>query len=404
MGQGRAADRLEVSDPSVQVTLHELKTTDNARIAGILHSPGGRRGTVVSIMHPRQDVSHHPLVGQLLARGLSVWTQGPRSVNNDLALVHEQTLLDVAAGQAFLVNQGYDALITLGHSGGGTLYAYYQEQARLAPADRRSFAPSGLPVDLGGADMPMPHASIFLAPHPGQGALLQRLIDPSVTDERDPLSVEPELDAFDPANGFIPAPGPSHYSEDFVARYRSAQLARVQRLDAFAESCLHRQGEARRGQATRAAQRSADADHVMTIYRTDADLRSVDLSIDPNERPYGSLFGQRPDRGNYRLAGFARVTTPAAWLSTWSGTQSHANFLRNAAAVASPTLLIELTGDQACFPADARAMYAAIGATDKTHVRAPGLHFGQALRPGAPTGIELAAQHIGRWVAERFDA
>ena len=45
-------------------------------------------------MHPRQDVTHHVLVPELLARGYAVWTQGTRSVNNDLALVHEQALLD----------------------------------------------------------------------------------------------------------------------------------------------------------------------------------------------------------------------------------------------------------------------------------------------------------------------
>jgi hypothetical protein len=46
-------------------------------------------------------------------------------------------------------------------------------------------------------------------------------------------------------------------------------------------------------------------------HRTDADLRSVDLSIDPNDRPYGSLVGHRPDLTNYGLLGFGRLSTPA---------------------------------------------------------------------------------------------
>ena len=41
-------------------------------------------------MHPRQDVTHHVLVPELLMRGFAVWTQGSRSVGNDLSLVHEQ--------------------------------------------------------------------------------------------------------------------------------------------------------------------------------------------------------------------------------------------------------------------------------------------------------------------------
>ena len=79
--------------------------------------------TVVSLMHPRQDLTHHPLVPILLHAGTAVWTQHTRSVNNDLSLVHEQALLDAAAGLAFLRERGFAAVVTLGHSGGGSLYA-----------------------------------------------------------------------------------------------------------------------------------------------------------------------------------------------------------------------------------------------------------------------------------------
>jgi hypothetical protein len=42
--------------------------------------PGAQ--TVVCLMHPRQDVTHHPLVPLLLQAGVAVWTQHPRSVNS----------------------------------------------------------------------------------------------------------------------------------------------------------------------------------------------------------------------------------------------------------------------------------------------------------------------------------
>lgn len=393
-----------MSTADVRVSTHELKTLDGARIAGILRTVGDGRGPVVSVMHPRQDVTHHPLIPSLLAMGVSVWTQGSRSVNNDIALVHEQTLLDVAAGQVFLQQQDFGLSITLGHSGGATLYAYYQEQARTPPEERHTASPSGLPVDLAGATMPVPDLSIFLAPHPGQGVLLERLIDPSVIDESDPLSVDPSLDPFDPANGFREPPEQARYSPDFVGRYRAGQRARVRRIDAIALGHVDAQRAAassERGSSDSRSRRTSDAVPVMPIYRTDADLRSVDLSIDPNDRLYGSLFGRRPHRGNYQLPGFARVTTPAAWLSTWSANHSRANFVRNVASVVTPTLLIELTGDQACFPADASAMHAALAAADKTHVRVAGQHFGQPITRGAPTGIELAAEQIGKWLADR---
>jgi hypothetical protein len=153
-----------------------------------------------------------------------------------------------------------------------------------------------------------------------------------------------------------------------------------------------------------ADRRQAIAPRVMTVFRTDADLRHVDLSLDPNDRPYGSLMGKRPDLTNYGLVGFGRLSTPEAWLSTWSANHSNASFLRCAPAVTVPTLLVELTGDQACFPADAAAMAAALGAADKQRASVRGTHFGGAIAPGDPPGIRLAAAEIGAWLSERFPA
>ncbi len=85
--------------------MHELTTADGAKISGVLRVVPGAR-TVVALMHPRQDLAHHVLVPELLARGFAVWTQGTRSVNNDISLVHEQALLDAAAGQVFLRERG----------------------------------------------------------------------------------------------------------------------------------------------------------------------------------------------------------------------------------------------------------------------------------------------------------
>ncbi|MFB9923169.1 hypothetical protein ACFORO_05875 [Amycolatopsis halotolerans] len=64
----------------------------------------------------------------------------------------------------------------------------------------------------------------------------------------------------------------------------------------------------------------------------------------------------------------------------------------------TPSLFVELAGDAACFPADAKAMVAALGTHDVDHPRVAGTHFGGPLRPGAG----LAAAEIGEWLAERF--
>ncbi|MBB3035920.1 hypothetical protein [Hoyosella altamirensis] len=405
LGAGRYIENAAIPTGTI-TSVHELETVDGAKVNGVLRTRTDTR-TVVSLMHPRQDLTHHVLVPELLARGFSVWTQGTRSTNNDLTLIHEQALLDVAAGQVFLRDHGFDHRVTLGHSGGATLFAFYHEQAGLAPEARLQSAPSGRSVDLSSADMPVPDAAVFMAPHPGQGALLRRLIDPSVADEADPLSVVSELDPFSPANGFAPPGESSTYTTDFIARYRTAQAERIARIDAEAKARVALADEARtrfKASSDSADRRASLAPRVLTVYRTDADLRFVDLSLDPNERPYGSLFGRRPDLTNYGLVGFARLVTPEAWMSTWSANTTNADFMRCAPGVEAPTLFVELTGDAACFPSDANSMVAALGANDVEHRRVAGTHFGGPIRPSAPTGASLAAAEIGGWLDERFPA
>jgi hypothetical protein len=390
---------------SAATSLHELTTADGATVRGVLATVPGAT-TVVSLMHPRQDLTHHPLVPLLLHAGAAVWTQHARSVNNDLTLVHEQALLDAAAGLVFLRERGFGSIITLGHSGGGTLYAFYIEQAGLAPASRIAATPGGRPAKLADAEMPQADGAIFLAPHPGQGRLLLACIDPSVADEQDPMSVVPELDPFSPANGFAEPPASSAYTKDFLARYRAAQHARVARIDATARQHLARTGEARAAFGSSGNpldRRRSLAPQIIAVFRTDADPRTVDLSLDPSERPYGSLFGKRPDLINYGLTGFGRLATPEAWLSTWSGLSSNADFVRCASSVTVPTLFIELTGDQAAFPADSRRMIDALGAKDLTTATVRGLHFGGPIAHGEPTGNELAATEIINWLSKRHE-
>lgn len=393
----------EEAPAETTVTAHELTTADGATVAGLLRTVPDATA-VAFLMHPRNDFSHHVLVPEFLRRGVAVWTQGSRTMGNDLTLLHEQALLDMAAGHVFLRDRGFGTVISVGHSGGGALAAFYAEQAGLPAGKRLKATPGGKPVPLADAEMPLADLMVLMAPHPGQGELLLRLIDPSVADESDPRSVDPALDPYSEANGFAPAPQPSSYSEEFLERYRAAQRARVERIDAVARERVARAREAQlQYKRTRdpADRRDALATELITVYRTDADPRCVDPAIDPNDRPYGSLFGSRPDLTDYGVVGFGRLTTPEAWLSTWSGLSSNAGFLRCAPAIGVPTLFIEITGDQACFPADARAMVEAIGTDDVEHVRVRGRHFGAALAEGEPTAAASAGAEIGRWLAQR---
>jgi len=390
----------------VTTKVMSVKTADDAAASGILHTVEGAT-TVVTLMHPRQDLSRQYLVPILLEAGFAVWTQGSRTVGNDLTLIHEEAVLDAAAGFARLRDWGFERVVACGPSGGAALYAFYTQQASLAPECRIRVTPGGKPIPLDKAPIPVPDGVIFLAPHPGQGELLLGCIDGAVADENDPLSTVPELDMFNPANGFREPPESSAYSADFLARYRESQRARVARIDAHARHLIaERVGAKKRFASSNRTEdrRASIMSKVIPVYRTDADPRTVDLSLDPSDRPYGSIHGRRPDLVNFGVTGFGRLTTADAWLSTWSGLSSNAGFVRCAPRVRIPSLLIEYTGDQATFPSVARDMFAAIGAADKTHKRIAGTHFGGSPTADGPPGGALAGEAIVGWLRERFGA
>ena len=388
----------------VTTTVTTVKTDDDASAPGILYEVEGAT-TVVTLMHPRQDLARHHLIPILLEAGFAVWTQGSRTVNNDLTLVHEEAVLDAAAGFAHLRDRGFEHVIACGPSGGAALYAFYVQQASRPPSDRLRMTPGGKPIGLDQATIPVPDAVVFLAPHPGQGELLLGCIDGAVADEGDPLSTVAELDIFAEVNGFREPPTSAEYTPAFLDIYREAQRARVARIDARARYLIAERMDAKERfkSSKRAVDRRASViSKVITVYRTDADPRTLDLSIDPSDRPYGSIHGRRPDLINFGITGFGRLTTADAWLSTWSGLSSNAGFVTCAPEVTIPTLFIEYTGDQATFPSVALEMFNAIGAADKTHERIIGTHFGGSPNPDGPPGGALSGETIVNWLRKRF--
>lgn len=387
------------------VSVHSLITSDGAQVIGFLYRRGGER-SVVSIMHPRELVPTHYLVPDVLAAGCACWVQGSRSPGNDLRLEHELALLDAAAGQVFLRDEcGFSTSVLLGNSGGAALFAFYMQQAALGSEQRIKTTPGGRPANLAAASMPQADGLVLVSPHPGPGKLVLASLDPSVTDETDALATDETLSPFAAANGYVRPPAATRYSPDFIARYRAAQLQRAQRIDAQARQSIAQRQEARRAAKAGAGMRSqmlAAYTPIFHVWRTDADPRCIDLSLDPSDRLPGSLWGSDLFASNFGSIGFARSCTAESWLSTWSGISSNASFDRCGADIVQPTLMIEYTGDSAVFPADADAIFASIASSDKERHRVRGNHHGRALAPGEPLGQILCGSILQDWLRKHF--
>lgn len=226
-----------------------------------------------------------------------------------------------------------------------------------------------------------------------------------MTDEEDPFSVDETPDPFRAENGFVEAPASSRYSADFIQRVRAAQLARVERIDQRAKALLRARAMLRKqvkemGEqpVPPALRRQVAHTPIFSVWRTDADLRCWDVSIDPSDRTVGTLWGQHPFTSNMRSVAFARLVTPESWLSTWSGISSNASFEKFGHGLTLPTLMLEYTGDQAAFPSDMDRIYQSIASVDKSRHKVRGNHHGLALVPGETSGQVVAGRLVQEWL------
>ncbi|MEI7752970.1 MAG: alpha/beta hydrolase [Actinomycetota bacterium] len=372
--------------PNVDVQRESIRlvSPDGSLVRGVLWTPpvGTPWKTAVILSHPRGDFSVHYACPLLAAAGYAVLGFGTRYMNNDTDCLHESCIIDVQTAHDEMKRRGAEAVVLLGNSGGGSLMAMAQAQ-------------------LGIGD-----GWIGMAAHPGEGVFMLQVIDPSVADETDPFSTIPELDMYNPDNGWQPWPGRCEYDPEWLTRYRAAQVARVARIDAIAKASIAEAEAAGRQLRTidkgdaavwREQRRRAVFTKYLTIYRTLADPAYLDVSIDPDDRPVGSLFAfPDPLDANYGRGGLARTMTARGWLSTWSGLSSHAKLADTMPHVKVPTILVHPTADTEIRLWQAKEIVDNSGAADKTYVELKGApHYLEGHRPEA-LGI------VAEWLGKRF--
>ena len=377
---------LPEDDPGVEIPRESIRlvSPDGALVRGVLWTPPSGRPwkTAVILSHPRGDFSVHYACPLLAAAGYAVLGFGTRYQNNDADCLHESCIVDVKTVHDEMRRRGAEAVVLLGNSGGGSLMA------------------------MANAELGIGDGWVGMAAHPGEGVFMLQVIDPSVADEADPFSRVPGLDMYDPDNGWRPWPQPCTYDKEWLATYRAAQVARVARIDAIAKHALADAEDARgrlaatdRGDLARWRDLRARTVFMkyLTIYRTLADPAYLDLSIDPDDRPLGSLFAfPDPLDANYGRGGLARTMTARGWLSTWSGLSSHAKLADTMPKVTVPTLLVHPTADTEIRVWQAEEIVRNAGAADVTYIEMKGApHYLEGHRPEA-------LGHVAEWMAKRF--
>jgi pimeloyl-ACP methyl ester carboxylesterase len=216
-----------------------------ASIDAVLYSPpGNKRRTALVYTHPFASGNlSGPFCQSLAERGFAVLCFNNRYTNNQqLNTIWEPIALDMAAAIKELRDRRYQRIVLIGYSAGGPTMGYYQNLAENGNAIFRDGATlsgfKGFFTETG-AERRVPRADgiLLVNPSTGVGASGILRLDGAVIDEETGAR-DAALDMYNPANGYNPADGSAKYTAEFLAVYRAAQCARMNRLIDAAQARL----------------------------------------------------------------------------------------------------------------------------------------------------------------------
>lgn len=341
------------------------------RIYGAYMEPAGKKRVAAIVMHPTSNFMGHYLIAPLAERGVSCLGLNSRYPNNDSQLLMERVIQDMGAGVKFLRAQGYEKVLLIGNSGGAAISAFYQAQAEKLTA---THFPDGRTTHFDATDFPPVDGIALCGAHEGRSRLFVKWIDPSVTDEHDAFAADPHLDLYNRQNG-------PPFSPEFLRRFYAAQKARRDTIENWVLARLK----------ALEADASGPQDQAFVIYRTHAEPRCLDLSLDANDRVPGSIWGDARAI-NYAANAFGRYTSLRAFLSQWSSL-SRADGPDNLARTSVPVLLFTYTADASTFPSTRELWLAAA----KGRVRNIDIKGGDHYLTGQPELVAQVADELAAW-------
>jgi len=335
--------------------------------------------TVLVFMHPIGGGAYLPMVNALARAGHHVIYAGSRFRGTDSALVMEKVVEDLSKVIDDAKNRlGYSKVVLAGWSGGGSLSLYYQQQA---VGQQQAAVPDLIPAD----------GIMLLAAHISRHGTLTEWLDASILDESDPTRRDPELDLYNPEN-----PNQPPYTDEFLQRYRQAQIDRNRRITKWVKqklATLETQG--------RGSSNNSGEEFCFVVHGTMADPRWLDPTVDPNDREPGTCYLGDPRVVNNSPIGLARFCSLRSWLSQWSYDDARGDGVACGREVAVPTLVIGNLADDACTPSHTRRLFEAIGHPDKEmHEIAGANHYYSG--PDQRETLKQAVGVITDWL-ERHD-
>ena len=342
---------------------------------GIYTTPKGQRPKTAFIAtHYNVDFSEHYIAPYLAARGYGFlgWNTRYRGAEDQFLLEH--AVIDIGVGVRWLKAQaGVETVVILGNSGGGSLMGAYQAEA-IAPTLGDLVTGAGLEALN---SLPQGDLYVSLNAHQGRPEVLTDWMDASVVDENDPTLTDESLNPFTPDNG-------PPYSQEFITRYRAAQRARNQRITDWAKAELARLNAA------------GIPDKLFPLFRCWGDLRMMDGTIDPSERPTPMCYRGHPAVAN-KSPSIGRANNLKTWLSMWSLETSKCQGADQLAKFRMPALVVQGLADTGVFPSDAKKIFDNLGTADKELHMITGAHYFEDSRKVRDDMADLLCD----WVAKK---
>ncbi len=219
------------------------------------------------------------------------------------------------------------------------------------------------------------------AAHPGRPDVPDRL-DGRLRHRRDatPCASDPELDLFNERNG-------PPFSDDFIERYRAAQIARNQAITDWAETELKR------------VHAAGFFGPVRSRCCAPGPIRgwSTRHSSRPSARPTCATPGP-PVKANRSAHGIAAACTLRNWIGMWSLRHAQTRAEPHLARIDCPALVINAEQDTGVYPSDAQRIHDALAQPRQVAVRRS-----TPTTTSPPRGPRSEqADTIAKWIAKRW--